>query len=312
MNMSTYFKSSDNIFRFDGRVDIVGELYINGVLEDLGGTGATGPTGPEGPQGPQSMVTGPTGLAGPPGGPTGDIGPTGPSGVGPTGDIGATGPQGDTGPSGPTGSVGPTGPSITGPDGASVTGATGPTGNLGPTGPFGGPQGATGPTGRSGPSGPLGPTGDIGPSGPTGPTGETGPLGPTGYTGETGPTGYTGPSPTTLIIAVSDEYSTISSGTAKMTFRAPFAMTLSGLPRANLTSASSSGNVLVDINASSVSIFDTQKLQIDQGSSTSVGATASPVLVTTSISDDEVFTVDIDSPGTDAVGLKITMYYTIT
>lgn len=303
--MSTYFKSSDDSFKFTGRVDIEGSLYINGVPEAVGGTGATGPTGPEGPQGPDSTVTGPTGPAG---GPTGDTGPQGP--VGGAGPAGPTGPTGaDSTVTGPTGYSGPIG--YTGPTGEPST-VTGPTGQQGPTGAYGGPKGDTGATGRTGPTGETGPSG---PTGYTGPTGESGPTGPTGadstVTGPTGSTGYTGPSPTTLIVAVSDEYSPLTTGLAKMTIRAPFAMTLTNLPRASLTVPSSSGDVEVDIKNNGTSIFGGQKLKIDAGGESSTTATPpTPTLDTTSISDDSKFTIDVISAGSGATGLKVTIYYT--
>lgn len=305
--MSTYFKSSDDTFKFTGRVDIEGELYINGVPEAVGGTGATGPTGPEGPQGPDSTVTGPTGPAGGPTGDTGPIGSIGPTGdTGPTGSIGPTGADSIvTGPTGPTGSGGPTGANSV------VTGPTGATGSVGPTGAFGGPKGDTGPTGRTGPTGPIG---DTGPTGPTGETGPTGPTGPTGadstVTGPTGDTGATGPSPTTLIIAVSDEFSSLTTGLNKMTFRAPFNMTLTDDPRASLSKASSSGDVIVDILNNGTSIFNSNKIKIAETEETSVTASPKPGLNVTSISDDSKFTIDVTSAGTDARGLKVTLYFT--
>ena len=201
--MSTIFTSSDDQFEFNGRVDIVGNLFINGsALVGTGDTGPTGPSGATGPQGPLNVTpgpTGPTGIQGPIGdtGPTGVKGATGPTGdTGPTGIDGPTGPTGWTGPAGAaanTGATGDTGP--TGPTGD--TGPTGPTGfgDTGPTGPSGGPPGPTGPTGQQGDVGATGPTG-LGATGPTGPFGgPAGPTGPTGLQGDTGPTGIgeTGP-----------------------------------------------------------------------------------------------------------------------
>lgn len=176
--MSTIFTSSDDQFEFNGRVDIIGNLFINGsALVGTGDTGPTGPGGVTGPAGPASAVTGPTG----PTGGQGSLGDTGPTGV-----RGATGPTGIDGATGPAGVSGPTGP--TGADGAAAnTGATGPQGDTGPTGTVG-PTGPTGVDGQTGPTGPLG-----GPTGPTGPTGEAGQQGDVGATGATGPTGNVGP-----------------------------------------------------------------------------------------------------------------------
>ena len=176
--MSTIFTSSDDQFEFNGRVDIIGNLFINGsALVGTGDTGPTGPGGVTGPAGPQSSVTGPTGPTGNQG-PVGDIGPTGVRGQ--TGPTGVDGASGSTGPTGPTGLTGPAGD-------ATNTGATGETGPTGPSGSIG----PTGPTGIDGQTGPTGPSG--GPPGPTGPTGEPGQQGDNGQTGATGPTGLQGP-----------------------------------------------------------------------------------------------------------------------
>jgi hypothetical protein len=51
-----------------------------------------------------------------------------------------------------------------------------------------------------------------------------------------------------IVIALSDETTNITTGTAKLTWRAPFAMTLTQIPRASLNTASTSGNPTVDIN----------------------------------------------------------------
>lgn len=113
---------------------------------------------------------------------------------------------------------------------------------------------------------------------------------------------------TFMIIAVSDETTALTTGTAKVTFRAPFAMTLPQVPRASLTTASSSGNVAVDINAGGNSILSTV-MTINANQTTSTTASAAPVLSTTSIADDAQITIDIDSAGTNAAGLKVTLYY---
>ena len=109
-------------------------------------------------------------------------------------------------------------------------------------------------------------------------------------------------------ILVSDETTSITTGTAKVTFRAPYAMTLTRIPRASLSTVSSSGDPTVDINVTGVSILST-KLSIDANEETSTTATTAAVLSTTSIADDAKITVDIDTAGTGAKGLKVTLYY---
>jgi hypothetical protein len=236
----------------------------------------------------------------------GDTGPTGPTGAtGPTGDTGATGPTGAdstvAGPTGPTGATGNTGPT-------GSTGLTGPTGATGADGPTG-PTGATGDTGATGPTGPTGATGDTGATGPTGPTGSTGPTGPTGATGATGPTGASGQS--TFVVALSDEATAITTGTAKVTMRAPYAFSITSIPRASLSTASTSGLPTVDINVAGSSIL-TNLLTIDADELTSTTAATAATLTNnpTSVSDDAEITFDIDVAGTGAKGLKVTIFHT--
>jgi hypothetical protein len=116
--------------------------------------------------------------------------------------------------------------------------------------------------------------------------------------------------PEYMVIYLSDETTAITTGTAKVTFRAPFAMTLTSIPRASLNTASSSGIPTVDINLTGTSILHaTNKLTIDATELTSVTAAVATSLVTTSIADDALITFDIDVAGTGAKGLKVVLYY---
>ena len=112
-----------------------------------------------------------------------------------------------------------------------------------------------------------------------------------------------------MIIACSDETSNLSTGAAKVTFRAPHAMTITGV-RANVNAASAGAAVQVDINDNGVSIFSTP-LTIDAGEETSVTAATPAVISDSAIADDAEITIDIDAAGsTPAKGLKIHIYYT--
>lgn len=111
-----------------------------------------------------------------------------------------------------------------------------------------------------------------------------------------------------LTLALSDETTVITSGTAKVTFRAPFAWTLTKIPRASLATASSSGTPTVDINVNGSTILST-KLTIDANEKTSTTAATPAVLSSSSIADDAEITMDIDVAGTGAKGLKVTLYY---
>lgn len=113
-----------------------------------------------------------------------------------------------------------------------------------------------------------------------------------------------------VVIAVSDETTALTTGTAKVTFRMPFAMTLTEV-RASLTTDSSSGNPAIDINESGVSIFSTT-LTIDSGEKTSTTAATPAVISDASLADDAEMTVDIDTAGTGAAGLKVYLIGTRT
>ena len=112
-----------------------------------------------------------------------------------------------------------------------------------------------------------------------------------------------------VLVAVGDETTPITTGTSKITFRMPFAMTLSAsaLPRASLTTAQASGNIVtIDINESGSSILST-KLTIDNSELTSESAATPAVLSDTTIADNAVITIDIDQcdGSTAAAGLKV-------
>lgn len=106
-----------------------------------------------------------------------------------------------------------------------------------------------------------------------------------------------------ICIAVSDETSVITTGVAKVTFRMPYPMTLTGV-RASLNTASSVGTPTFDINEGGISILST-KLTIDATEKTSTTAAVAAVLSDTSLADDAEMTIDIDVAGTGAIGAKI-------
>lgn len=108
-----------------------------------------------------------------------------------------------------------------------------------------------------------------------------------------------------LIVALGDETTAISTGTGVVTFRMPYAMKLSAV-RASLVTASSSGLVTVDINEGGVSILSTE-ITIDQSETTSTTAATAAVISDADLADDAEITFDIDTAGTGAAGLKVTL-----
>jgi hypothetical protein len=112
-----------------------------------------------------------------------------------------------------------------------------------------------------------------------------------------------------MIMALSDETTALTTGTAKLTWRAPFALTLTQIPRASLATASTSGLVTVDINEAGTSVLGVNKLSIDANEKTSTTAATPTTLADTSIADDAEITFDIDAAGTGAKGLRVILYY---
>jgi hypothetical protein len=111
--------------------------------------------------------------------------------------------------------------------------------------------------------------------------------------------------PFELVVAASDESTALTTGTAKITFRMPRAVTLTSV-RASLTTAQASGNILtVDINEGGTSILST-KLTIDNTEKTSTTAATPPVISDANLADDAEMTIDIDQIGDGtATGLKV-------
>jgi hypothetical protein len=108
-------------------------------------------------------------------------------------------------------------------------------------------------------------------------------------------------------LAASDETTALTAGTAKVTFRMPYAMTLTSV-RASLTTAQASGSIFtVDINEGGASILST-KLTIDNTEKTSTTAATAAVISDSALADDAEITIDIDQIGNGtATGLKITL-----
>jgi hypothetical protein len=110
------------------------------------------------------------------------------------------------------------------------------------------------------------------------------------------------PLPVELGVALSDETTALTTGTAKLTMRMPFAMTVTAV-RSSLTTVSSSGLVTVDVNEGGTTILST-KLSIDQGEKTSTTAATPAVISDGALASDAEITFDIDAAGTGAAGLK--------
>jgi hypothetical protein len=110
----------------------------------------------------------------------------------------------------------------------------------------------------------------------------------------------------TICVAASDETTALTTGTGKVTFRMPFAMTLTSV-RTSINTAQASGSILtVDVNEGGTTVLST-KSSIDNNEKTSTTAATASVVSDTSLADDAEITVDIDAVdgSTAAKGLKV-------
>ena len=112
--------------------------------------------------------------------------------------------------------------------------------------------------------------------------------------------------PKVIGVAVSDETTDLTTGTAKVTFRVPYVMALTGV-RANVNTAPVGSTIIVDINVGGVSVLTT-KLSIDVNEETSEDAAVPAVIAAgTAFLDDAEITIDIVQigSGTAGKGLKV-------
>lgn len=106
--------------------------------------------------------------------------------------------------------------------------------------------------------------------------------------------------PREIGLACSDETSNLGVGTAKVTFRMPYSMTLTNV-RLNVNTAPTGSALIVNIKENGASIFST-KPQIDVGSLTSVGSATPAVISDSALADDAEITVDVDQIGSTIAG----------
>lgn len=113
--------------------------------------------------------------------------------------------------------------------------------------------------------------------------------------------------PVEIVVAASDETTALTTGTAKVTFRMPHAMTVTAV-RCSLSTAQTSGSIFtVDINEGGSSILST-KLTIDNTEKTSTTAATAAVISDSALADDAEITIDIDQIGDGtAKGLKVVL-----
>lgn len=108
-----------------------------------------------------------------------------------------------------------------------------------------------------------------------------------------------------MTIAVSDEVTTIVTGTGVVRFRAPYAFTLSAV-RGSLSVAPSGGALEFDVKVGGSTVFSTRPT-IDASETTTTTAATPSVISNPAISDDAEISFDIVSAAASAKGLKVTL-----
>ena len=107
-------------------------------------------------------------------------------------------------------------------------------------------------------------------------------------------------------IACSDESTAITTGTGKVTFRMPYAMTLTGV-RASVKTAPTGSTIIIDINEGGTTILST-KLSIDASEKTSTTAATAAVISDASLADDAEITIDFDQVGSTIAGAGVKVW----
>jgi hypothetical protein len=110
-----------------------------------------------------------------------------------------------------------------------------------------------------------------------------------------------------IVVACSDETTSLTTGTAKVTFRMPHAMVVSSV-RLQVNTAPTGSVIIVDVREAGTTIFST-KPQIATSAFTSVGGAVPGVLSDTALADDAEITINLDQIGSTIAGkgLKITL-----
>lgn len=110
-----------------------------------------------------------------------------------------------------------------------------------------------------------------------------------------------------IAVACSDETTALTTGTAKVTFRMPYAFTLTDV-RASVTTAPTGGTLLtVDVNEGGTTILST-KLTFDASEKTTTTAATPRVISDATLADDAEMTIDIDAVGSTIAGAGLKVY----
>jgi hypothetical protein len=111
-----------------------------------------------------------------------------------------------------------------------------------------------------------------------------------------------------IVIPVGDESTALTTGTAKVSFRMPFAATLLAV-RAGVNTAPTGSTLIVDINEAGATLLST-KLSIDASETTSTTAAVPAVISDSNLADEAIISIDIDQIGSTiaGAGLKVSLF----
>jgi hypothetical protein len=112
---------------------------------------------------------------------------------------------------------------------------------------------------------------------------------------------------TCLVIAAGDEETALTVAAGKVTFRMPYAYTLTDI-RASVTTAPTGASVIADVAMNGTSIMTTNKLEIEASEKSTEAATTQPALTTTALTDDAEITIDVDQIGSAIAGAGLKIY----
>lgn len=112
--------------------------------------------------------------------------------------------------------------------------------------------------------------------------------------------------PVEFCIAVGDESTAITTGTGKVTFRAPYAFTLTEV-RASVNTAPTGSTILIDVNETGTTVLST-KLMIDATEKTSTTAATPYVISDSAIADDAELSIDFDQVGSTVAGAGVKVW----
>ena len=114
-------------------------------------------------------------------------------------------------------------------------------------------------------------------------------------------------SPVNFCVAASDEETDLTTGTSKVTFRTPYAFTLTEV-RLSVNTAPTGSTIIVDVSESGASVFSTLP-SIDTSEKTSTSAAVPAVISDSSIADDAEIIINVTQVGSTTAGKGLKIWF---